>query len=62
MRTRSSFVENWFAETIPDQHRGIQQILRETPTDLVLIDTMFFGSFPMLLGQDRSGRMSSVAG
>ena len=43
-------LRTWFAETIPDQHRGIQQILRETPTDLVLIDTMFFGSFPMLLG------------
>jgi MGT family glycosyltransferase len=40
----------WFAETIPDQHQGIQQILRETPIDLVLVDTFFFGSFPMLLG------------
>jgi hypothetical protein len=39
-----------FAETIPDQHQCIQQILRGTPTDLVLVDTMFFGSFPMLLG------------
>jgi MGT family glycosyltransferase len=39
-----------FAETIPDQHEGIQQILRETPTDLVLVDTMLMGSFPMLLG------------
>jgi MGT family glycosyltransferase len=39
-----------FAETIPDQHQCIQQILRDTPTDLVLVDTMFFGSFPMLLG------------
>jgi MGT family glycosyltransferase len=39
-----------FVETIPDQHQGIQEILRETPTDLVLVDTMFLGSFPMLLG------------
>jgi MGT family glycosyltransferase len=39
-----------FAETIPDQHEGIQQILRETPTDLVLVDTMLMGSFPTLLG------------
>jgi MGT family glycosyltransferase len=39
-----------FAESIPDQHEVIQQILRETPTDLVLIDTMLLGSFPMLLG------------
>jgi MGT family glycosyltransferase len=40
-----------FVETIPDQHEGIQQILRETPTDLVLVDTMLMGSFPMLLGR-----------
>jgi MGT family glycosyltransferase len=40
----------WFAETIPDQHQGIQKILREAPVDLVLVDTFFFGSFPMLLG------------
>jgi MGT family glycosyltransferase len=39
-----------FAEAIPDQHQVIQQILRETPTDLVLVDTMLLGSFPMLLG------------
>jgi MGT family glycosyltransferase len=37
-------------ETIPDQHRGIQEILSETPTDLIVTDTMFFGAFPMLLG------------
>ena len=43
-------LRTWFAETIPDQHQGIQQILRETTTDIVLIDTMLFGSFPMLLG------------
>jgi MGT family glycosyltransferase len=43
-------LKTWFAETIPDQHEGLQQILRETPTDLILVDTMFTGSFPMLLG------------
>ena len=42
-----------FADTIPDQHQGIQQILQETPTDLVLVDTMLLGSFPMLLGPRR---------
>jgi UDP:flavonoid glycosyltransferase YjiC (YdhE family) len=51
-----------FAGTIPDQHEVIQQILRETPTDLVLVDTMLLGSFPMLLGRGRSGHLSSVAG
>jgi MGT family glycosyltransferase len=42
-----------FVEPIPDQHQGIQQILRETPTDLVLLDTMFLGSYPMLFGPRR---------
>lgn len=39
-----------FAETIPDQHQGIQRILKDTPIDLIVIDTMFFGAFPLLLG------------
>jgi MGT family glycosyltransferase len=39
-----------FADTIPDQHECIQRILRDTPADLVLVDTMLLGSFPMLLG------------
>jgi MGT family glycosyltransferase len=39
-----------FAETISDQHQGMQQILQETPVDLILTDTMFFGAFPMLMG------------
>jgi hypothetical protein len=43
-------LRTWFAEAIRDQHERIQQILRETPTDLTLVDTMFMGSFPMLLG------------
>jgi MGT family glycosyltransferase len=43
-------LKTWFAETIPDQHESIQKILRETPTDLILVDTMLMGSFPMLLG------------
>jgi MGT family glycosyltransferase len=37
-------------DTLPDQHQGIQQILQETPIDVVLIDTTLFGAFPMLLG------------
>jgi MGT family glycosyltransferase len=39
-----------FAEVIPDQYEVIQQIFRDTPVDLVVIDTFFFGIFPMLLG------------
>jgi MGT family glycosyltransferase len=44
------FLKTWFAETIPDQHQSIQHILHQTPTDIVLVDTMLTGSFPMLLG------------
>jgi len=47
---KRNLLRTFLIETIPDQHRCIQQILRETPVDLVLVDTMFFGSFPMLLG------------
>ena len=43
-------VRAWFAETIPDQHRLVQQILQETPVDVVVAGTMFFGVLPMLLG------------
>jgi MGT family glycosyltransferase len=38
-----------FADTIPDLYLGVQQILRETPVDLILVDTMYFGTFPLLL-------------
>ena len=40
-----------FAESIPDQLQVIQQIRRETPVDLILVDTIFFGVFPLLLGR-----------
>ncbi len=39
-----------FAEVIPDQYQVIQQISRDTPPDLILVDTFFMGIFPMLLG------------
>jgi MGT family glycosyltransferase len=45
-----STLKYWFVNPIPDQHRRIQQILQETPVDLILTDTMFFGCFPLLLG------------
>lgn len=40
----------YFADTIPDQHEVIQQIQRETPIDLIVVDTAFFGIYPILLG------------
>jgi MGT family glycosyltransferase len=43
-------LRTWLVETIPDQHQVIQQILRETATHLLLVDTGLWGSFPILLG------------
>jgi MGT family glycosyltransferase len=40
----------WFADPLPDQYRGILRIMADTPVDLILTGTMFFGAFPMLLG------------
>ena len=40
----------WFIEPLPDQHRRLQQILQETPVDLILTSSMYLGCFPMLLG------------
>jgi MGT family glycosyltransferase len=43
-------VRAMFADTIPDQHEGIQRIHRRRPIDLIVVDTGFFGIYPMLLG------------
>jgi MGT family glycosyltransferase len=40
----------WFIDPLPDQHRRLQQILDETPVDLILTSSMYLGCFPMLLG------------
>jgi MGT family glycosyltransferase len=40
----------WFIDPLPDQHRRLQQILEETPVDLILTSSMYLGCFPMLLG------------
>ena len=39
-----------FVETIPAQHKGLRQALRNFPADVVIGDDMFFGVLPMLLG------------
>jgi MGT family glycosyltransferase len=43
-------VKQRFFETIPDQHQSIQRILQDIPIDLVIVDTLFFGAYPLLLG------------
>ncbi len=39
-----------FADTIPGQHKGLQQILQDFPADVIVADDMYFGALPMLLG------------
>lgn len=40
-----------FGRPIPDQYRGILQIMEDTRIDLILADVTFMGTFPLLLGQ-----------
>jgi MGT family glycosyltransferase len=42
--------KNAFGKTIPDQYRGIQQIMDESEIDLIFTDVTFAGAFPLLLG------------
>src|SRR5258706_4662478 len=42
--------ERLFVDTIPAQHRGLQQVLRDFPADVIIGDDMIFGVLPMLLG------------
>jgi MGT family glycosyltransferase len=42
-------MERIFVDTIPAQHRGIQQVLRAFPADVIIGDDMIFGVLPMLL-------------
>jgi UDP:flavonoid glycosyltransferase YjiC (YdhE family) len=48
-----------FVEPMPAQFRGLQEVLREFPADLIVHETCFTGVFPFLLGP-RSARPASV--
>jgi MGT family glycosyltransferase len=39
-----------FADTIPGQNKGLQEVLQNFPADVIVADDMFFGALPMLLG------------
>ncbi len=52
-------IERLFVDTVPVQYKGLQQVLRDFPADIVIGDDMFFGVLPMLLGP-RSKRPSIV--
>lgn len=46
------FLKQTIAEALPDLDRDLQKILKESPVDLILTSSMYFGAFPLLL---RSG-------
>jgi MGT family glycosyltransferase len=43
-------VERVFIDPVPAQHKGLQQVLRDFPADVIIGDDMMFGVLPMLLG------------
>jgi MGT family glycosyltransferase len=43
-------MERLFVDTIPAQHEGLRQVLRDFPADVIVGDDMIFGVLPMLLG------------
>jgi MGT family glycosyltransferase len=43
-------IERLFIDTIPAQHEGLQQVLRQVRPDVVMGDDCFLGLLPMLLG------------
>jgi MGT family glycosyltransferase len=43
-------MERIFVDTVPAQHKGLQQVLKEFPADVIIGDDMIFGVLPMLLG------------
>jgi hypothetical protein len=50
-------IERLFVGHIPAQHKGLQQVLRELPADIVIGGDFFCGLLPILLGP-RSKRPS----
>src|ERR1700704_31648 len=42
--------EHVFVDPVPAQHKGLQQVLRDFPADVIIGDDMIFGVLPMLLG------------
>jgi hypothetical protein len=43
-------MERIFVDTVPAQHKGLQQTLEDFPADVIIGDDMIFGVLPMLLG------------
>ena len=53
-------VERIFIDKISDQHKGLREALKEFPADAIIVDDMFFGIVPLLLGP-RAKRPAIVA-
>ena len=43
------YVKITIAEALPDLDRDLKHIIKETPVDLILTSSMYFGAFPLLL-------------
>jgi UDP:flavonoid glycosyltransferase YjiC (YdhE family) len=43
-------LERVFVDSIRSQHEGIREVLRDVAADVIVVDDMFFGVLPMLLG------------
>jgi UDP:flavonoid glycosyltransferase YjiC (YdhE family) len=43
-------IERLFVDTIPAQHMGLEQVLRDFAAEIIIGDDMFFGVLPKLLG------------
>jgi MGT family glycosyltransferase len=56
---RLSILKTVFVDPMPFQFRGLREVLREFPADLVVHETCFCGVFPLLLGP-RSERPGSA--
>jgi MGT family glycosyltransferase len=44
-------MERLFVDPIPAQHKGLRQVLRNFPADVIIGDDTIFGVLPMLLGR-----------
>ena len=42
--------EHYFARLLPGQAAGLEMALRHFPADVILVDSLFFATLPMLLG------------
>ena len=43
-------MERLLVDTIPAQHKGLEQVLRDFAAEIIIGDDMFFGMLPKLLG------------